>query len=85
MFWFFVWGVFSGGFAAFGNSQETLKTICSASYGGEGTDSFLCYRLWITELLKVYYHLSWLPREVVEAPSLEMLKARLDEALSNLV
>jgi len=30
-------------------------------------------------------HWSRLPREVVDAPSLETLKARLDRALSNLI
>ena len=29
--------------------------------------------------------MGWLPREVVDAPSLEVFKARLDEALGNLV
>ena len=29
--------------------------------------------------------LTWLPREVVEAPSLETFKTRLDRALSNLI
>ena len=30
-------------------------------------------------------HRIWLPREVVDAPSLETFKVRLDGALSNLV
>jgi len=33
----------------------------------------------------VLKHWNGLPREVVEAPSLETFKARLDRALSNLV
>ncbi|KFV20673.1 hypothetical protein N340_12412, partial [Tauraco erythrolophus] len=35
--------------------------------------------------LRVVRHWNSLPREVVDAPSLEAFKARLDEALSNLV
>jgi len=35
--------------------------------------------------MRVVKHWNRLPREVVEAPSLETLKARLDGALSNLV
>ncbi|KFR01439.1 hypothetical protein N306_09070, partial [Opisthocomus hoazin] len=35
--------------------------------------------------MRVVRHWNRLPREVVEAPSLETFKARLDRALSNLV
>ncbi|KFP44938.1 hypothetical protein N324_01122, partial [Chlamydotis macqueenii] len=35
--------------------------------------------------MRVVKHWTRLPREVVEAPSLETFKARLDGALSNLV
>ncbi|KFV13191.1 hypothetical protein N340_14140, partial [Tauraco erythrolophus] len=35
--------------------------------------------------LRVVRHWNRLPREVVDAPSLEVFKARLDEALGNLV
>ncbi|KFM07584.1 hypothetical protein AS27_08513, partial [Aptenodytes forsteri] len=35
--------------------------------------------------LRVVKHWNRLPREVVDAPSLEVFKARLDGALSNLV
>ncbi|KFQ98389.1 hypothetical protein N306_05103, partial [Opisthocomus hoazin] len=35
--------------------------------------------------MRVVKHWNRLPREVVEAPSLETFKARLDRALSNLV
>ncbi|KFU92373.1 hypothetical protein M959_12647, partial [Chaetura pelagica] len=35
--------------------------------------------------MRVVRHWNWLPREVVEAPSLELFKARLDGALSSLV
>ncbi|KFV08669.1 hypothetical protein N340_05036, partial [Tauraco erythrolophus] len=35
--------------------------------------------------LRVVRHWNRLPREVVDVPSLEVFKARLDEALSNLV
>jgi len=35
--------------------------------------------------MRVVKHGNGLPREVVEAPSLETFKARLDGALSNLV
>ncbi|KFV92639.1 hypothetical protein N326_05167, partial [Eurypyga helias] len=34
---------------------------------------------------RVVRHRKSLPRDVVDAPSLEVFKARLDEALSNLV
>ncbi|KFV94084.1 hypothetical protein N326_08713, partial [Eurypyga helias] len=34
---------------------------------------------------RVVRHCNRLPREAVDAPSLEVFKARLDEALSNLV
>ncbi|KFV08614.1 hypothetical protein N340_03347, partial [Tauraco erythrolophus] len=34
---------------------------------------------------RVVRHWNRLPREVVDAPSLEVFKARLDEALGNLV
>jgi len=36
-------------------------------------------------MIRVVKHWHWLPREVVEAPSLETFKARLDGALNNLV
>ncbi|KFR01579.1 hypothetical protein N306_12701, partial [Opisthocomus hoazin] len=35
--------------------------------------------------LRVVRHWNRLPREAVDSPSLEVFKARLDEALSNLV
>ncbi|KFV16779.1 hypothetical protein N340_14267, partial [Tauraco erythrolophus] len=35
--------------------------------------------------LRVVRHWNRLPREVVDAPSLEVFKARLDEASSNLI
>ncbi|KFP18574.1 hypothetical protein Z169_12716, partial [Egretta garzetta] len=35
--------------------------------------------------MRVVKHWNRLPREVVEAPSLEIFKARLDGALSNLI
>ncbi|KFZ56213.1 hypothetical protein N321_14034, partial [Antrostomus carolinensis] len=35
--------------------------------------------------VRVVRHWNRLPREAVDAPSLEVLKARLDEALSNLI
>ncbi|KFP10355.1 hypothetical protein Z169_12151, partial [Egretta garzetta] len=35
--------------------------------------------------MRVVKHWSGLPREAVEAPSLEAFKARLDGALSNLI
>ncbi|KFP12998.1 hypothetical protein Z169_14828, partial [Egretta garzetta] len=35
--------------------------------------------------VRVVKHWNRLPREVVEAPSLEIFKARLDGALSNLI
>ncbi|KFW72626.1 hypothetical protein AS28_04865, partial [Pygoscelis adeliae] len=35
--------------------------------------------------VRVVRHRNMLPREVVDAPSLEVFKARLDGALSNLV
>jgi len=36
-------------------------------------------------MVRVVQHWTRLPREVVDAPSLETFKARLDGALSNLV
>ncbi|KAK4826189.1 hypothetical protein QYF61_006133 [Mycteria americana] len=36
-------------------------------------------------IVRVVKHWTWLPREVVDAPSLETFKVRLDEALSNLI
>ena len=36
-------------------------------------------------MMKVVKHWNRLPREVVDAPSLETFKARLDGALSNLI
>jgi len=35
--------------------------------------------------MRVVKHWNWLPREVVDVPSLETFKARLDRALSNLI
>jgi len=35
--------------------------------------------------MRVVKHWHWFPREVVDAPSLETFKARLDGALSNLI
>ena len=37
------------------------------------------------EILYLVRHWNWLPREAVDAPSLEVFNARLDGALSNLV
>jgi len=36
-------------------------------------------------MMRVVQHWSKLPREVVDAPSLETFKARLNRALSNLI
>ncbi|KFR13649.1 hypothetical protein N306_06354, partial [Opisthocomus hoazin] len=35
--------------------------------------------------MSVVKHWHWLPREAVDGPSLKLFKARLDEALSNLI
>ena len=45
------------------------------------------FRLYIKKFftVRVVRHWNRLPREVVDAPSLEAFKARLDGALSNLV
>ncbi|KFP13113.1 hypothetical protein Z169_01669, partial [Egretta garzetta] len=45
------------------------------------------FRLGIRKLftMRVVRHWNRLPREVVDAPSLDVFKARLDGALSNLV
>jgi len=37
------------------------------------------------EIMRVVRHRNRLPREAVDVPSLEVLKARLDRALRNLV
>jgi len=36
-------------------------------------------------MMRVVKHWHWLPREVVNAPSPETFKVRLDRALSNLI
>ncbi|KFP97053.1 hypothetical protein N329_03410, partial [Haliaeetus albicilla] len=35
--------------------------------------------------MRVVKHWNWLPREVVDAPSMETFKVRLDGALSNVI
>jgi len=35
--------------------------------------------------VRVVQHWNWLPREMVDTPSLEIFKVRLDGALSNLI
>ncbi|KFV89936.1 hypothetical protein N327_05121, partial [Fulmarus glacialis] len=39
----------------------------------------------VLDIGKKFFSVRWLPREVVDSPSLEVFKARLDGALSNLV
>jgi len=43
----------------------------------------ISYKKFLT--MRVVRHWKRMPREVVDAPSLEVFKARLDDALSNLV
>ena len=52
--------------------METILVYYSIHKGSKGT-------------VRVMKHWNRLPREVVDAPSLEEFKARLDVALSNLV
>ena len=59
---------------------------------GQGGNSFKLregrFRLHIRKkffIMRVVKHCIWLPREVVDGPSLETFKARLDGALSNLI
>jgi len=74
---------------AYKKDGEGLFTrVCSDRTGGKG-----CklkegrFRLDIrkTFFMNVVKHWQMLPREAVDAPSLEVFKARLDGALSNLV
>ncbi|KAK4830029.1 hypothetical protein QYF61_008367 [Mycteria americana] len=74
--------------------QYSLGAVQLESSFGVKTWRSLCL---VAEFGKVKYYLHWvkvvrvgrhwnrLPREVVDAPSLEVFKARLDGALSNLV
>jgi len=55
-----------------------------ASMLGEG-DRFRLNRRKIFFMISVVRHWDRLPREAVAAPSLEMFKARLDKASSNLL
>jgi len=60
--------------------------VCSDRTRGNGFK-----RKWILDISKKFFtmrvvkHWNRLPREAVDAPSLEVFKARLDGALSNLV
>lgn len=60
VFWFFVWDFgfffFEMALHLLGVAKKHLrKRTCFWSYSGEGIDNFMCYRLWIIGLFKVYY------------------------------
>jgi len=69
--------------------EGLFTSVCTDRTRGNGCKLKQCrFRLNIKEkfsAMRVLGHWNRLPREVVDAPSLEVFKPRLDGALSNLV